>query len=206
MVIYLKYTIWWFDICMHCEMVIKIINTSFTRVNYFFVCLVKMFKTYSQQLPSTQHVLLTRGPWPSFDHTGKDDVLGDGGKTRGKKPGSPEWPCGTEQSSYLPWTVTWDRNKPIKSLYCSVVVAAAYYSTWPMISHKENCLQRVWEIKGVLKVCRFPFYRTSLHLDKRFLFSCILQLEEKNCWSLVFSYCFWKTHLENADLDDFYFL
>ena len=106
----------------------------------------------------------------------------------------------------LPWTVTWDRNKPIKSLYCWVVVAAAYYSTWPMISHKENCLQRVWEIKGVLKVCRFPFYRTSLHLDKRFLFSCILQLEQKNCWSLVFSYCFWKTHLENADLDDFYFL
>lgn len=75
---------------MHCEMVIKIINTSFTRVNYFFVCVVKMFKIYSEQLPSTQHILLPRGPSPSFDHTGKDDVLGDGGKTRGKKPRNPE--------------------------------------------------------------------------------------------------------------------
>ena len=46
---------------------------------------------------------------------------------------------------------------------------------------KKTVLQRVWEIKGVLTVCRFSSYRTSLHLDKCFLFSYVSQLEGENC-------------------------
>lgn len=96
-------------------------------------------------------------------------------------------------------------NLVFKSLYFWVSLLQHLTNPHGMWYSTEFCNQRVWEMKEFIKICTFPPIGLLCTWINVFFFPA-LQLVGENCWSHVFSYWLWKTHVENADLDYLYFL